>query len=148
MTTETMPTLIRPYWAPPDGSANSIIELTEQIVTDPRFAALTRNIPDAEVALLQSVSDYDADRLRGAIVINRVHNRICNHCYDKRAPQQLDACGGCHLTFYCSAQCQLADWNGEPDKNGRPRQKHSAWCRMPGAQCDAGPLRSAIVKKK
>lgn len=82
-------------------------------------------------ALQEAIND-----LRIKLAFNRISNRVCNNCVDKRFPKEkLICCEKCRLTFWCSPRC----------KNENAAE-HAKWCMQDIDAVETGPMRVAILK--
>lgn len=108
-----------------------------QVIKDERFDTLCKRLPCSEVALIRkTVQTKKSDRdLQSAIIVDRLMNPICNRCHDKSNIFRLKLCGACEMTFYCSIECQQADWNAS----------HRQWCCRRDANPDSGPMSTHII---
>lgn len=143
----TPPRLETPHWAalPPDTPQQRQRFAQMVVLNDARFQTLVAKLPDAEInQVVLHVSakgiNTEEEKKRFAasnIVLSRIFNRICNTCLNKSDLNSLLACSRCHMTFYCSEKCQLADWD-----------VHETWCCKKDGPIDKGPLRVLMIKTK
>lgn len=96
-----------------------------------------RNYPRSELLMISKYSpavfqSKSADSWVRELVINRIHNAICNHCL-KKDDTPLFYCPNCHCTWFCSTECQVKD------------AKHSKWCCNPDAPPDDGPMKLLFI---
>lgn len=139
----THPALVQPFWPALNMSTGTIgtqQEYGARVVRDPRFLTITSHLPESEVQqVIRAAGPSEPDAsIRCMLVLNRLMNRICNHCLDKTNTDRLLACSACHMTFYCSTRCQQADW----------RRTHSKWCCNKDAAPDEGPMATTVMKIK
>jgi hypothetical protein len=105
----------------------------QKILTDCAF-----KMPKAEIAALvnQTGTTTDSVELAHSLALNRLTNRICNHCWNKKNIAMLQACAACGMTWYCNEACRAAD-----------KENHSKWCCNPDAKPDQGPLKVVVLVK-
>lgn len=140
-----VPPLEEPYWSPPRSHNTQLLQNdTEIIIRDPRFSPIVENMPSSECTYCMTMmgksdmSDKEYMHLKIGLTMNRISNRICNNqtCFDKSNPSSLRWCSKCKMAFYCSEDCQVADW-----------PIHKKWCCRPEAERDTGPMMTAILKR-
>lgn len=174
MSSSACPELVSPFWPAVDYTEPPLQQREQacKIMCDRRFAIVASHMPDSEVDVLIATEEISRKieatkrhkteqtldiriQMRQALTYNRLANRICNLCCDKSDTKRLKVCSACHMTFYCSTECQAADWNGDfasssTTKNaafaGPARLAHSKWCCKKDAPPDTGPMRTAIVQ--
>lgn len=87
---------------------NSPDEDIKKLRNDPLFMEALKNVPDADVNLLnQKGCNLSQEELRFIIAMRKWKNKVCNLCGN---PTPLKLCSQCRLAFYCDDKCQSWDW--------------------------------------
>jgi hypothetical protein len=135
------PHLEIPYWPVPNMNGN-VSEYAFTIMKDNRIWEISNNIPNSEVTKLVNalppgmMEGKPPLSIKANIALNRLINRICDHCLNKSDVENLKWCNKCKLTFYCSIACQRAK-----------RDQHSKWCCQQDGPPDDGPQSTIILKE-
>ncbi len=101
-----------------------------------------QNIPNAEYDLVcKQGLILPKEQLCHMIAFNRHANRICNLfgiACDNGTAENLIECNQCHLTWWCSKNCQKMDF---------PRH-YKQWCMQLNNKeaVDKGPLRISLIQ--
>lgn len=120
-----------------DGTYNPIFR-------DPAFAKALRNYPRGEakrvVDCLEAIhgrkleSGEALDAVRN-MVATHFTNPLCHNCHRKPPGVKLWRCDACALVWYCSVECQRANW-----------KRHKRQCCKPDADADPDcPYAPAVV---
>lgn len=84
-----------------------------------------------------SVDFGDDQEIRQALAMDRHINRICHNPECMKKNVKFRRCSKCHLVYYCSVDCQKADWGF-----------HKGWCCNPDAGLDHFFMQPALVPYK
>ena len=63
-----------------------------------------------QVPAIDMTQDIHEQKILHGLVFNRLSNRICESCGNKRDIRKLSICEGCCLSWYCSKECQTRHW--------------------------------------
>lgn len=94
-------------------------------------------LPQKDVDLIKNISDENEELIRMKLAMNRLTNRICNKCHDKRELSKLSLCSQCGSTWYCNKDCQEKDWDN-----------HIHRCNKQDGPLDKGPMAITLVSVK
>ena len=129
---------------PPHGSQELLYYITWLRTQDNQllFEKAYKNIPNSDVDLILNTTkepstEQERTKLSQMLAFNRLANRICENCGDKKDITKLSICNDCGLAWYCSKVCQINHWD-----------THKLRCRNVDGPLDKGFQAIALVKKK
>ena len=98
------------------------------------------NIPSTDIQYVfnitkEPLTEENINKVKCWLVFNRLANRICEKCGDKKDIIKLQICSECCLSWYCSEKCQYEDWN-----------RHKLRCNKPDAPLDQGYQKIVLLQ--
>ena len=129
---------------PPHGSQELLYYITWLRTEDNQllFEKAYKNIPNSDVDYLLNVTkepstQQERTKLSQMLAFNRLANRICENCGDKKDITKLSICNDCGLAWYCSKECQTNHWD-----------IHKLRCCKPDGPLDEGYQAIALLRRK
>lgn len=96
------------------------VQYQNAVSSHPDLAKAFNMFPHAELEYAVGAFPFctDVKQLKLQLVMLHWFNPICHTCHQKDPNVALGRCSGCHLYWYCSEQCQAADWNRHASECG------------------------------